>query len=287
MDGMHNVLILGTGRSGTSMAASLFRHTGAYSGDHPLPANAGNPSGYFEDVLVNLTNDQIIEQCLRWPMLEWKLRRRFSPPAHVDRRAFWLACPTLARRDRVMPDSLRGQMMHLISRRPFCFKDPRFSVTLPHWLIMLPMDTRFLVVFRQPQRTVASMLQLAKTHYCPPLPVNEAWCRRLWVQTYRYLLDASEKVRSPEDWMFVHFDDVLSGAAVPGLEQFVNAPLDATLLDPAQPRQPRPERQSIEMVGPPIPADVVYDRLLARARRDRERFAKSHIAEGVELVQAA
>lgn len=58
---------------------------------------------------------------------------------------------------------------HLIGRmsrhHPFCFKDPRFGFTLPLWQPYLPPDVRFLVVFRDPVDTVASIMRDAVELY--------------------------------------------------------------------------------------------------------------------------
>src|SRR6185437_1628887 len=55
-----NCLILGSGRSGTSMAAGILAQTGYFMGDDLWPADIGNPKGYFEDREVNTINDELI-----------------------------------------------------------------------------------------------------------------------------------------------------------------------------------------------------------------------------------
>ena len=44
-----NCLILGSGRSGTSMAAGILARAGYFMGAELWPADIGNPKGYFED----------------------------------------------------------------------------------------------------------------------------------------------------------------------------------------------------------------------------------------------
>src|SRR5262245_58052284 len=143
---MQNVIILGSGRSGTSMVAGLFRHSGAFQGKELLPATISNPLGYYEDKQLNLLNNALIEQMLRWPTLN-RLRTRISPPAHTDPRCYWLAAPRWLRH--ITPTREQRQEMAWFGQQgPFCYKDPRFNVTLPVWEQYLPEDTRYLVIFR-------------------------------------------------------------------------------------------------------------------------------------------
>ena len=59
---MRSCLILGAGRSGTSMTAGLLRHSGAFFGFEMLGASPANPRGYYEDRLLNITNNLIIQR---------------------------------------------------------------------------------------------------------------------------------------------------------------------------------------------------------------------------------
>ena len=55
-----NGLILGSGRSGTSMLAGTLRGAGYYMGAHLLPADEANPRGYFEDDEINAINEALL-----------------------------------------------------------------------------------------------------------------------------------------------------------------------------------------------------------------------------------
>ena len=57
---MKNVIILGSGRSGTSMVAGTLAKAGYYMGEQLLPANKANPKGFFEDIEVNAINEDIL-----------------------------------------------------------------------------------------------------------------------------------------------------------------------------------------------------------------------------------
>ena len=49
----NNIIILGSGRSGTSMVAGLFRNCGYYMGDNYILPRESNPKGFFEDSEIN------------------------------------------------------------------------------------------------------------------------------------------------------------------------------------------------------------------------------------------
>src|ERR1700726_1587163 len=58
---MRNCIILGCGRSGTSLASGLLAGSGYFMGDHLYPPSEGNPKGYFEDQDVNAINEDLLE----------------------------------------------------------------------------------------------------------------------------------------------------------------------------------------------------------------------------------
>ena len=59
---MHNVIILGSGRSGTSMIAGALTKAGYYIGDNPYPPRKTNPKGFFETREVNHVNEILLAQ---------------------------------------------------------------------------------------------------------------------------------------------------------------------------------------------------------------------------------
>jgi hypothetical protein len=259
---VQNVIVLGAARSGTSMVAGLFRHSGLYQGDRLLPPNDANPRGFFEDEAVIEVNETLLDvpkPLRRLRYLAWRL----SGSIRADNRAYFLAAPRRTLRRKPDPQT-RRMMRELLTRQPFCFKDPRFNATLPAWRDLLPANTRFLVVFREPHKTLNSMLRIGK-FYDPPIAVTLAWVRKGWIRTYRRLL---AEYALEGDWLFVHYDDVLSGTALPAIRIFSGAPLDASILDP---------NVSLSQDAPPISGDAELDtlhgELRERARLDLIRWA--------------
>ena len=119
---MKNVVILGSGRSGTSLAAGLFANSGYFMGDNLYGARESNPKGFFEDPEINSINEEIIVS--------------IPSDSHFDdvleQGQGWLA--------RIAPDAsftgtteILQRIQALVKRQLFCFKDPRFSYAIPVW----------------------------------------------------------------------------------------------------------------------------------------------------------
>ncbi len=265
---MRNLLILGTGRSGTSMVAALFRNSGMYFGDNLLPARIGNPFGYYEDPELNRLNAHVIAQVIA-RLWTTRLLPRWVHPVHRRAAAFWLAAPWYL--PRIVPDlDVRVAMLAKFARQPFCLKDPRFCVTLPTWRRFLPPDTRYLVVFRDLQLTADSMLRDALEREDDPLPMDARWAVVLWWRSYQRLLH--EFARTGE-WLFVHYDEVLSGAALPAISGFAETAVDASQLDPSVSRA-QPAKSHVGWHWARRCARL-YEELRARAAKDLTRWASA------------
>src|SRR5215471_14327363 len=112
-----NCLILGSGRSGTSMLAGSLRSAGYYMGEHLIPADAANPKGYFEDDEINDINEALLAP----------LTPSRSRPACGWR---WLAAVPVGT-PIPCPPEITERIKAQTDQSPFCFKDPRFCYTLP------------------------------------------------------------------------------------------------------------------------------------------------------------
>src|SRR5262249_31431903 len=103
---MRNCLILGSGRSGTSMLAGTLGQAGYYRGEHLVPADEANPKGYFEDDEINAINEELL-----YPVTPGALQGRYGWRwfASIPLGTPLSASPALARR-----------MQDQTSRTPFC-----------------------------------------------------------------------------------------------------------------------------------------------------------------------
>jgi hypothetical protein len=258
---LNDILVLGTARSGSSMMMGLLRNTPFYLGDDYIRRSPANPSGFFEDSVINRVNSELISRM--WAVnLPQKLRLP-QAAAHRNWHALWMATPRL-RWFRPLPPAPQRFMLNRFAKRPFCYKDPRFSITLPYWRPYLPPSTRFVVTFRDPQRTASSMVRQAKEGLRQPVTVDLDWCLRHWRWAYARLLHDSHRERAR--WFFLNFDDLLAGRAVAALEAFIGARLDASHIDPHFSRQ-KPTHTV------PAKCASVWQQLLAQSEHDMQRTA--------------
>ena len=219
---MRNCLILGSGRSGTSMVTGTLSHAGYYMGERLYPPRRSNPKGFFESPDINGINERLLAphaptRC-RYPLLRlWRSSfpserwlARIPPGTEVE------SSPRLARRIAVQ-----------VGRRPFAFKDPRFCYTLPAWRPHLPEGTVFLCVFREPGRTAASIVRECRRQY-PDLHLGLDEAFGVWSDMYEHVL---VRHRHAGQWLFVHYEQVIDGSAIPAIEKHVGARVDRDFPD--------------------------------------------------------
>jgi len=225
---MRSAIVLGAGRSGTSLLAGLFHGAGYFSGDSLWPPTVSNPVGYFEDAEVNAINEDLLSGVAPWrprgaagvllPVLRdrprWSQRWLLTLPAGTD-------VP-------VKP-ALNQRMATQTARQPYLFKDPRFSYTLPAWRPHLAPDTVFMCIFREPQRTINSIMKVVRDErYLRDLRMSTERAARYWEAVYRSVL--YQRSVAGGKWLFVHYDELLSGPAIPVLEDHLEAKADRAML---------------------------------------------------------
>ena len=228
---MKNLLIMGSGRSGTSLVAGMLAQAGYNMGDNYLDANRANPKGFFEDRTVTAINDAVLQELFPYslgPRLE-----RWSPKAAQrfyryvpDPTQLWLAGvpPWRAEpRTRKFDDEIRALL-----KEPYCYKDPRFSFTLPVWRPHLE-NVGFICVFRAPERTAESIMrECAEAPYLAGLRMTRRRALRIWENAYRWML---KHHAHGGDWLFIHFDQALTDAGAARLEAFAGARADRSFAD--------------------------------------------------------
>lgn len=213
---MKNVLILGSGRSGTSMAAGVLSQAGYFMGENLQELDRGNPKGYFEDLEVNRINEDLLAQVT--------LKR----PSGIIGDLFFRSCPHYWLRwlARVplgtcipCPPDLAKRIEAITANEPFCFKDPRFCYTLPAWR-SIENNPIYVCVFRHPGKTVKSLLKEAK-RICDiwnlRLSFNISQALQVWELMYRHILE----IHYPQggNWLFLHYNQFLTGIALDKLEE--------------------------------------------------------------------
>ena len=209
MSGPLDCVVLGCGRSGTSLVAGILADAGWHLGDKLLGSNPDNPTGYFESRPVNLLNEDLIA-----PALDGVLRGPDGQPlaqrplAHGER---WLAAlpadtvlPAQPDREAEMRATLRAP-----EGVPVCRKDPRFTWTLPLW----PLDHAMrVVVFREPLAAARSVVAMTDQG---DLGLGLEGALAVWAACGRRCLARADLF--PHRWTFVSYASVLDGSGLPRL----------------------------------------------------------------------
>lgn len=221
---MKNVLILGSGRSGTSMLAGCFDGVGYYLGDNYIDKRDANPKGFYEDSRINQINEDILRNYVL--NIPEKYRRIFFPQLTMYN-ARWLARIPL--RKEIKPHKTPDpRILEILKKQPFCYKDPRFSYTMPVWLPYLPTNTVFLCVFREPQKTANSILKECNTApYLKHLKIDIEKSLGIWKSFYSHTI--KNYLASPDrnNWKFIHYNQILDGSVIDELNKFVGVKLNS------------------------------------------------------------
>lgn len=240
-----NVVVVGSGRSGTSLVAGLISTAGHHMGRHLVNANDANPRGFFEDYRTILVNEQLLAPYTREvPQPRYTRSQIHSRPLGELER--WLA--VLWPETTVpLPPELEPKLRATITDTPWCRKDPRFCYTLPAWEPVID-DAVRVCVFREPSRTANSMVSVAARQH---VELSYDGAVEVWTASYLQVLRSH---RQRGDWVFLHYDQVLDGTGIGRLEQAIGAQLDASFVE-TELRRASPDGQWPAAVG------EVYDEL--------------------------
>jgi hypothetical protein len=230
---MRNCFMLGSGRSGTSMLAGLLHQAGYFMGDKLHKPLESNPKGFFEWMIINQINEQILAGYARENLIG-KLFKMFlkkgTVHAPIGRNQKWLlSLPKDVDVQNYTPQ-VETQIKEVLAKEPFGYKDPRFSYTLPVWKKFLKPDTVFICVFREPDVTVNSILKECRTReYLGSLYINRRMAYGVWFNIYSHIL--FKHAKHFENFIFVHYDQVYHGTALPMLSRMLGVPLKKDFVD--------------------------------------------------------
>jgi len=226
-----NFVVLGCGRSGTSLLAGLFHQAGFHVGTRLHEARDSNPVGFYESDEINKLNNRLLEGL---------------PSA--SGLSGWVGI--YERPVETLPDDVRPRLEREVARAPFCFKDPRFTWTLPAWAPLLG-EFVVLCAFRDPVAVIHSLVTECTAHY-PSYGMVPDLAERIWTAQYETVFEHLVP-RFPVH--FVHYEDVLSGRAVEGLGRRFGLALDPGQarrdLDRSRERAPTVhlQRRTLELHG--------------------------------------
>lgn len=227
---MYNVLILGSGRSGTSMITGALSEAGYNLGERSnyIRVNKANPKGYFEDYEVNTINEDILKKC--YIKIPEKIRRRFFK-SQTFYRARWLS--VIPMYIPIISDKkIDKRIERIVSNVPFCYKDPRFSYSLPIWEKHLPNDTKRIVVFREPNKTAESIVrECNESEALAFLKMNKTIALKVWRSMYKHILRNYNRSENTGNWCFVHYNQFFTESKIIELEEFTGAKINRSFAD--------------------------------------------------------
>ncbi|KSW10770.1 hypothetical protein CF15_08305 [Pyrodictium occultum] len=172
---MKTIIVLGMGRSGTSMVAGILHILGVNMGERLLGAHWSNPLGHFEDLDFVELNEEI----LRAAGGSWD-----NPPA---REAILAVAPRFY--DRIRPLAEEERRRHEV----WGWKDPRTSLTVELYLPHL--ENPYFIVCHRDWEAIARSL---KRRDGMSIERGSGWpgC------AMRGLRSSSGSTRASEDWTF-------------------------------------------------------------------------------------
>jgi hypothetical protein len=220
-----NVLVLGSGRSGTSMVSGTLAKSGYFMGDDLYPPRESNPKGFFEGPEINGINEQILSLVAPKdiPFLARIFNRKMVEGHFALADAHrWLDRLPLGTKISSTPE-INERIRKATQRAPFCFKDPRFSFTLQVWRPFLT-DTVFICVFRDPAATAKSIIKECRdVDHLTKEKMDIQTALEVWTSMYQHIL----KIQRHEGrWLFIHFNQVLTKEGLDCIETFTGALVD-------------------------------------------------------------
>lgn len=224
---MKNCLIMGFGRSGTSLMGEILHNAGYYMGEDLYPPRHSNPHGFFENAFINRINERILENYdyatinTSYP----KFEKQFSPykPGYGHR---WLSyIPSEVKKNNV-DHSIRHDIQKALSVPCFAYKDPRFNYTLPIWDPFLKNDVMFICMFRHPSIVVESVIKECNTtDYLSDFYIDRSMIYNLWLFSYTHLLKSLNDGLM-DRFIFLHYEQLMNRKALPELTRILGIEID-------------------------------------------------------------
>ncbi|MBN1224492.1 MAG: hypothetical protein JXB23_14685 [Candidatus Aminicenantes bacterium] len=215
------------------MLAGILHDAGYFLGDKLYLPRDTNPKGFFEWREINRINELILsaysgkkrfhDALLRTIFKKHTVRNPgknqrwlLSLQPHID----------ITHADAETQKRIDG----VIAREPFCYKDPRFSYTLPVWRRFLKPDTPLICIFREPNITVESILKECRSaEYLADLFIRRKNAFAVWANMYMHILFKNRE--ASKNLHFVHYNQVYDRSALPSLSRILEVDLKGDFVD--------------------------------------------------------
>jgi len=230
---MRNCLIMGFGRSGTSLMAGILNQAGYFSGDDLYPPRDSNLMGFFENAFINGINERILQEYdpVKRNMDPSFPGKTFSPfrPGYGHRWLIHLEPETIVD---YCNEPIERDIREAVKVKGYAYKDPRFNYTLGIWHQWIEDDTLYIIMFRRPDITVGSVLtECANADYLSEFYIDTSLAYRLWENSYSSLFAHLSAVADDRK-IFVNYDQLLMGTVLKFLSQKLGTALQAAFIRP-------------------------------------------------------
>lgn len=212
-------------------------------GEDLYSSSIANPKGFFEAPLINEINERILSKSMKHRFFHYDDILFYLPrfikkiitalPINRDipiKGQRWLA--RLPINTKLIEDKrIEKQIIRLISQSPFCFKDPRFSYTLPSWIPYIDTSTTvFIVMFRHPTSTVRSILKECSTapYIKGRILLNEKIAFEIWESMYQHIL---KNKNQKGKWLFIHYEQLLNKSAFEKVGKFTGSSINRQFIE--------------------------------------------------------
>ena len=183
------IVVLGSGRSGTSLLMQALAALGMRLSEELIEARRDNPEGFYEDARIVRIQANLMRSLHAWPY----------HPLPAD----WLDAPATATAAQELQDVLRERLSQgSQGGKPWGFKDPRSASFLPLWQRLFAEQgivPRYVLALREPGSILRSFMEAYAT---PAETAESVWLRRT--------CDALWHTRA--DCHIVHYEDWFSRA---------------------------------------------------------------------------
>jgi len=198
------------------MIGGILHDAGYFMGNDLYPPGRGNPKGFFENAEINGINEKILAKYDK-PLRKYlkKFYRNYTVYRPDNWQRWLMSLPVTVNIDSEN-EEIAGRIIGAIRKKPFAYKDPRFGYTLPVWRKYLENATVFICVFREPNTTMKSILkECASEEYLKNFKIDQKDAYDSWFNMYSHVIE--KHLDDKGQFIFVHYDQIYSGSALPML----------------------------------------------------------------------
>jgi hypothetical protein len=210
----------------------ILHQAGYYMGDDLYPPRNTNPKGFFENAFINGINERIMKKFDYSQMHDtFPAYEKYYSPYHPGEGHRWLSF--------VPPDvmvggadeAIQGDIKGAVNHPGFAYKDPRFNYTLGAWTPWLEQETVFICLFREPEVTIQSVVtECNNADYLSDFYIDYSIAEELWRNSYLHLLQLLDQ-EDPARYVFVHYQQLISGNILARLSDFLGVILSPAFVD--------------------------------------------------------